>query len=418
MNMLKHIKYILAVVILSGNFIAQAQDALESYMVEAADNNPGLKSKFSEYMAALEKVAQVGALPDPQVTFGYFIQPVETRVGPQKARISASQMFPWFGTLGAREDAATEMAKSKYETFEEAKSRLFYDVKSTWYNLYFTQKAIDITLENITILNTFRKLALIKVESGLASTVDVLRVEMEIADLENQLALLRDNFFTMQVGFNNLLNVDYQRTVSLPDSLVNTDIDLTREAIRDSIRNGNHQVLQMEFMEASFEKQEIVAKKMGKPNLMLGLDYVVVGKSSNPMTNPSESGKDAIVFPVVGISIPLYRQKYTSMVKETVLMQESTESGKLDKINVLETTFEKANKDYKDADRRITLFHRQSDKAAKSLNILQTAYETEAKNFEELLRMERQFLKYKLELEKARTDKDAAIAFISYLMGK
>jgi cobalt-zinc-cadmium efflux system outer membrane protein len=418
MNMLKHIKYILAVVILSGNFIAQAQDALESYMVEAADNNPGLKSKFSEYMAALEKVAQVGALPDPQVTFGYFIQPVETRVGPQKARISASQMFPWFGTLGAREDAATEMAKSKYETFEEAKSRLFYDVKSTWYNLYFTQKAIDITLENITILNTFRKLALIKVESGLASTVDVLRVEMEIADLENQLALLRDNFFTMQVGFNNLLNVDYQRTVSLPDSLVNTDIDLTREAIRDSIRNGNHQVLQMEFMEASFEKQEIVAKKMGKPNLMLGLDYVVVGKSSNPMTNPSESGKDAIVFPVVGISIPLYRQKYTSMVKETVLMQESTESGKLDKINVLETTFEKANKDYKDADRRITLFHGQSDKAAKSLNILQTAYETEAKNFEELLRMERQFLKYKLELEKARTDKDAAIAFISYLMGK
>jgi cobalt-zinc-cadmium efflux system outer membrane protein len=416
--MLKHIKYILAVVILSGNFIAQAQDALESYMVEAADNNPGLKSKFSEYMAALEKVAQVGALPDPQVTFGYFIQPVETRVGPQKARISASQMFPWFGTLGAREDAATEMAKSKYETFEEAKSRLFYDVKSTWYNLYFTQKAIDITLENITILNTFRKLALIKVESGLASTVDVLRVEMEIADLENQLALLRDNFFTMQVGFNNLLNVDYQRTVSLPDSLVNTDIDLTREAIRDSIRNGNHQVLQMEFMEASFEKQEIVAKKMGKPNLMLGLDYVVMGKSSNPMTNPSESGKDAIVFPVVGISIPLYRQKYTSMVKETVLMQESTESGKLDKINVLETTFEKANKDYKDADRRITLFHRQSDKAAKSLNILQTAYETEAKNFEELLRMERQFLKYKLELEKARTDKDAAIAFISYLMGK
>jgi cobalt-zinc-cadmium efflux system outer membrane protein len=416
--MLKHIKYILAVVILSGNFIAQAQDALESYMVEAADNNPGLKSKFSEYIAALEKVPQVGALPDPQVTFGYFIQPVETRVGPQKARISASQMFPWFGTLGAREDAATEMAKSKYETFEEAKSRLFYDVKSTWYNLYFTQKAIDITLENITILNTFRKLALIKVESGLASTVDVLRVEMEIADLENQLALLRDNFFTMQVGFNNLLNVDYQRTVSLPDSLVNTDIDLTREAIRDSIRNGNHQVLQMEFMEASFEKQEIVAKKMGKPNLMLGLDYVVVGKSSNPMTNPSESGKDAIVFPVVGISIPLYRQKYTSMVKETVLMQESTESGKLDKINVLETTFEKANKDYKDADRRITLFHRQSDKAAKSLNILQTAYETEAKNFEELLRMERQFLKYKLELEKARTDKDAAIAFISYLMGK
>jgi outer membrane protein TolC len=412
------IKYMLAVLILSGSLAAHAQDMLEGYLLEAANNNPGLKSKFSEYMAALEKVPQVGAFPDPQVTFGYFIQPVETRVGPQKVRISASQMFPWFGTLGAREDAATEMAKSKYELFEEAKSRLFYDVKSDWYNLYFIQKAIDITMENITILNTFRKLSLIKVESGLASSVDVLRVEMEIADLENQLALLKDNYFVMQTAFNNLLNVDERRIVSIPDSLGNTDLDLTHEAVLDSIRNGNHQVLQMEFMEASYAKQEIVARNMRKPNFMVGLDYLVVGKSSNPTTSPSESGKDAIVFPMVGISIPLYRQKYTSMIKEAVLMQESTESGKLDKINVLETTFEKANKDYKDADRRIPLYIGQSDKALKSLKILQTAYETDGKNFEEVLRMERQFLKYKLELEKARADKNAAIAFINYLMGK
>ena len=106
------------------------------------------------------------------------------------------------------------------------------------------------------------------------------------------------------------------------------------------------------------------------------------------------------------------------MVREAVLMQESTESGKLDKINVLETTFEKANKDYKDADRRIPLYLGQSDKATAALNILKTAYESDGKNFEEVLRMERQLLKYKLELEKARSDKDAAIAFIYYLMGK
>ena len=418
MNKIIKMKHILPVLILTVSFKAQAQDMLEGYLLEAANNNPGLKSKFSEYMAALEKVPQVGALPDPQITFGYFIQPVETRVGSQQARISASQMFPWFGTLGAKEDAATEIAKSKYEMFEEARSRLFYDIKSTYYNLYFTQKAIDIMLENITILNTFRRLALIRVESGLASSVDVLRVEMEIADLENQLALLKDNYFVMQTEFNNLLNIDEQRIVSTPDSLVNTDFNLSSEAVLDSIRSRNHQVLQMEFMEASYAKQEIVAKKAGKPNFMVGFDYMVVGKSSNPMTDPSESGRDAVVFPMVGISIPLYRQKYTSMVKEAVLMQESTENGKQDKINVLESTYEKANRDYKDADRRILLYQGQSDKAVKSLSILQTAYETDGKNFEEVLRMERQLLKYKLELEKARADKYAAIAFINYLMGK
>jgi outer membrane protein TolC len=418
MKKIKNIKYVFPILILSGSLGIHAQDALEGYLAEAAGNNPGLKSNFSEYMTALEKVQQVGALPDPQITFGYFIQPVETRVGPQQARISVSQMFPWFGTLSAREDAAIEMAKSKYEVFEETKLRLFYDVKSTWYNLYYTQKAIDITAENIKILNSFRKLALVKVESGLASSVDVLRVEMEIADLENQYVLLKDNYYVTQAGFNNLLNVDKQRAVSIPDSLASNSFDLTYEAALDSLRNGNHQVLQMEFMEASYEKQEMVAKKTGKPGIMLGMDYIITGKSLNPMTGPPEPGKDAIIFPMVGISIPLYRQKYSSMVKEAKLMQESAENAREDKINILENTFDKANRDYKDASRRISLYQGQSGKAEKSLNILQTAYETDGSNFEEILLMERQLLKYKLELEKALADKNAAIAFMNYLTGK
>lgn len=415
---MKRRKAIIILILLLIGSAVSAQDRLDSYLTEAARNNPGLKSKFTEFEAALEKVPQAGSLPDPQITFGYFIQPVETRVGPQKARISATQMFPWFGTLKAKKDAASEMANSKYQVFEEAKSTLFYDVKSTYYNLYFTQKAIDITKDNIDILNTFRKLALIKVEAGYSSTVDVLRTEMEIADLENQLALLKDNYTVMQTSFNNLLNVENDREIVLPDSLSSPDLNLTDTSIIDSIKSRNHQVLQMDFMESSYEKQQQVAKDMRKPNFALGFDYMVIGKSSDPMNSSLQQGKDAFVFPMVGITIPLYRKKYTSMVKEAMLMQQSAKAGKLDKINILETTFEKAKRDYSDANRRISLFEGQSDKAGKALSILQTAYETDGKNFEEVLRMERQLLKYKLELEKALADKNAAIAFIDYLMGK
>lgn len=397
---------------------AFAQDELDGYLLEAAQNNPGIKAKFSEYMASLEKVTQVGTLPNPQITFGYFIQPVETRVGPQRAKFSATQMFPWFGSLGAKKDVATAMAKSKYEVFEESKSRLFYNVKSTYYNLYFTQKAIDISQENIDILNIFRKLSLIKVESGLASSVDVLRVEIEISDLENQLAFLKDKYFAALTEFNNLLNVDENREVSVPDSLQNNGLAYNKEAILDSIRNSNHQVLQLEFVEASYQKQEIAARKAGSPNIMVGADYIIIGKSSNPMVDAGESGKDAIVFPMVGITVPIYRKKYTAMAKEAVLMQESVQNQKVDKINMLESTYTVANKDYRDADRRLPLYRMQTERANSALSILQTDYETSGKNFEEVLRMERQLLKYKLELEKARADKAAAIAFITYLMGQ
>jgi hypothetical protein len=44
-------------------------------------------------------------------------------------------------------------------------------------------------------------------------------------------------------------------------------------------------------------------------------------------------------------------------------------------------------------------------------------YTTANKNFEEILRMERKQLFYALELEKARSDKQAAVSFIDYLAG-
>ena len=48
---------------------------------------------------------------------------------------------------------------------------------------------------------------------------------------------------------------------------------------------------------------------------------------------------------------------------------------------------------------------------------LENEYANSGKNFEEILRMDKSVLKYSLELEKARADKQASIAFINYLMG-
>ncbi len=144
MKTLNTYKIFLSISILTLSFSVGAQEVLDRYLIVAAENNPGIKARFNEYMAALKVAPQVKALPDPQLAFGYFIQPVETRVGPQEFRISASQMFPWFGTLKTKENMAIQTAKAKYEAFEEAKSKLFNEVKGTYYNLYFNGKADQI----------------------------------------------------------------------------------------------------------------------------------------------------------------------------------------------------------------------------------------------------------------------------------
>jgi outer membrane protein TolC len=380
--------------------------------VIAAESNPGLRVKFNDYMAALEVAPQVNALPDPQVAFAYFISPVETRVGPQRFRFSASQMFPWFGTLKAKENVANQAAKAKYEVFLESKSKLFNDVRSNYYNIYFNRRAIEITMENLEILRSFKRLANIKVETGKVSAIDEYRIEMEISDMENRLALLKDNQHVLEVVFIKLLNTDDEIEIITPEILWTHDLGLRKDQVWDTIINNNHQLLAISLQQEGLNFRKELMEKSGKPNFSIGFDYTMVGQGENNL-----AGTDAFAFPKVGITIPLYRNKYRAMVNEVVYLQESKEFEKIDRINLLETILEKSWKDYMDSDRRIDLYITQQSLAEKSLKLLETEYATGNKNFEEILRMERKLLFYGLELEKARSDKQAAISFINYLMG-
>lgn len=410
---MKNYKLIIGILLLLITSMVSAQEDLNKYMKVVAENNPGLKAKFNEYLAALEVAPQVNALPDPQVAFGYFISPAETRVGPQRFKFSASQMFPWFGTLEAKENASIQAAKAKYELFEETKSLLFNDVKSSYFNLYFNKKAMAITIENMGILKTFQKLAEIKIEAGLVSMVDEYRLEMEINELENQLALLKDKERFLETAFNNLLDVKSDIPVEVPKDLWTNDFPLSKQAALDSIAQFNHQLLNIDLQQAALVYKREVAEYMGKPNFKVGFDYTFIGKGENNLL-----GKDAFVFPTVGITIPLYRNKYKAMIQEVVYLEAAKTDERENKTNLLETLFEKGWNNYLDADRRIELYKTQSTLARKSMNLLETEYITGSKNFEEILRMERKVLKYNLEEEKAIADKQAAISFITYLMGK
>ncbi len=396
-------------IILSINMSAQNQ--LYNYIEIASENNPGLRAHFSNYLAALEVAPQVKALPDPQVAFAYFIMPVETRMGPQQAKISASQMFPWFGTLKAKENVAIQNAKAKFEIFQEAKAKLTNDVRTMYFNIYFNKKAIQITKDNIDILHTFRKLANIKFESGLVSAVDEYRIEMEIGDLENQLYLLVDTQNSLEEIFKNILNVD-KLDIITPETLWEDNFPLSKQAVLDSIGQNNHQLLTLSLQNDALSYRKELAKKMGNPVMSLGLDYIFVGKGNNNL-----AGTDAFIFPKIGITIPLYRNKYKAMVNEVVHLQEAKVFEKTDKENIIDNLLENIWKNYLDANRRIDLYKTQLKLATKSIKLLETAYETGNRNFEEILRMERKLLAYSLKLEKSRSDKQASVSFITYLMG-
>lgn len=402
---------------ISININSNAQDILNQYLETAVKNNPSLKSLFKQYMAALEKVPQVGALPDPQLAFGYFVQPVETRLGAQQATISGSQMFPWFGTLNAQERVAAERAKARFKAFEDAKYKLFFDVKSTYFNLYVLEEAIRITDETLDLLSSFKSLAIIKFEAGKKDgMVDVLRVEMDIEELKEQLAYLIDTKLPLVAQFEQLQNTRLEQEVTFPDVLWLDNVNIDKKAIYDSIIAQNPILQKLEHEALSWNEQIDVARRLGMPSFTIGMNYINISERTG--IELPDNGKDAIMLPQVGIKIPLYRNKYNAMINEASLQKEAVQFEKENTSNVLETYFEKGYRDYLDGVRRVKLYIQLLTFANQALNILVADYTSAGKDFEEVLRMEKKVLKYELELEKARADQNTAVAYINYLMGK
>ena len=68
-----------------------ATDSIAAYLATAAKNNPTVLQKFNEYQAALQKVPQVGSLPDPELSLGVFLSPMELIGGNQVADIRLAQ---------------------------------------------------------------------------------------------------------------------------------------------------------------------------------------------------------------------------------------------------------------------------------------------------------------------------------------
>lgn len=408
-----HSFIICSLFILSGAL--SAQTVLDGYLQKAAQNNPGLQSKFSQYYAAMEKVPQVGSLPNPQVLLGYYILPVETRVGARNFDVTLSQSFPWFGTLAARKNEAAQWAAARYQDFMVEKNNLFYQVKEVYYQLWFLERNIATYREYLEILDLQEKSTLAQVEAAKSSLADVLRIQMERKEVTAQLEWLQDNRKTLEAEMNSILNQPFGTSIAVDSSLALLSLNTAETKMLDSILINNPSIKALQEQQLAFEKQKEVAKKEGLPTFGVGLSYASVSQRTD-MDVPN-NGQDMLM-PMVTIGIPIYRKKYKAMVKEADYrmqgIQQELESTK----NTLESEFIWAVNQYKDAERKTKLYTELLKQAQETLEILTTAYMAAKEDYEEVLRMQQQLLKYQLELEHARANQNTAVAFLEKLMAQ
>lgn len=190
---------------------------LSGVISEALAGNPEIVAARQQWEAATKRVAQARSLEDPTVSVQWWNTPESFNLGQaQNTIIGLSQKFPFPGKLALQEEVASRSADITEQALRAKERDLIARVKQAYYDLFLAHKAIQIHHEQIDLLTQFLEIAIAKFRTGKGSQVDVLKAQVELSTLHQQLPVLEQRRETAQAKINTLQNKDPRTPLGLP----------------------------------------------------------------------------------------------------------------------------------------------------------------------------------------------------------
>jgi outer membrane protein TolC len=340
--MKKYFTVFLVVVFVLGGFTVFSQtegnntdDILNELIKEALENNPKLEAAVQRALASEKVIPQAGALPDPQITFGLLNLPINSFSFSQEPMtgkvIGVMQMFPFPGKLSLATDIAEyESAAIKYQQ-EEIRNKVVQLVKQVFFDLYAIDRAFETTEKNKALMEQFIHMVETKYATGSGLQQDVLRAQVELSKLEDDLIMWQQKRFSAAARLNALLNrpVDSPVDKTLPELM----LPESPVAIFSAEEIDNSRPL-LKVWNERIQKAGTAIKLAERdiwPNFTVGTSY-------RQRNNLSDGRQMADFFSAtVSLNIPLYfkrKQKAKVVEKELTLNAARFEYENV-KINVL-----------------------------------------------------------------------------------
>lgn len=389
---------------------------LGGYLRYAALNNPGLGAAFNRWKAALARVAQVTSLPDPRLDYAYYIEEVETRVGPQRQKFGISQTFPWFGKLRLKGNAAFEAANAEQEQYENAKLHLFYRVKSAYYEYYYLGRAVAITKDHINLMINIESVARTRFKTGHASHAAVIQAQVELGKLDDRLRTLESLREPIVARLNAALNRPGEAPLPWPQTMPYVDPAFTDKEAFGWLAERNPDLKRLDFLKKQEQFSIKLARKNYYPSITIGVDYIDTDEALMPDT--PESGKDPVIAKA-SVNLPIWYGKYRAAEQEARLRHAAMQEERVDTQHHLEADLKLALYHFRDAERKIDLYRDMLiPKADESLKVAQLGFQGGKLSFISLIDAERLLLEFQLAYERSLADRAKRLAEIETLVNR
>ncbi len=384
----------------------------------ALAENPGLAAMKARADALASVPSQKGSLPDPRLSLNVMNLPTDsfdfTQEPMTQLQIGFSQMLPFPGKLALRE-AEHDTTAARWDV-DEMRLMLVRDVKTVWWNLFFTDRALEIVTRSKTLLQQLVNVAQTKYKVGKGLQQDVLLAQLELSKLHDKAINLRSMRHNQAVRLNVLLNRPIDSSVPLPQRVMETLVDINDEQHLLKLADKSRPMLAARQSKIDAARARLgLAKKGYSPDFMLGASYGYRGGE-----NMDGSDRADFFSIMLSMNLPLYagtRQDKAVDQRNNQVLQSRYRLD--DARGMVAADVSRALADYQLSREQVSLFKQGIiPQAGQTVASMLSAYQVNKVDFLNLVRAQITLFNYETRYWKALSQGNQALARLMALTGK
>ncbi|MBC8214144.1 MAG: TolC family protein [Candidatus Marinimicrobia bacterium] len=330
---------------------------LEKLLSIAFENNLKIQSKMELVSKQKSEAKVLSSLPDPSLSAGYFLTPIETKTGPQEWKIGISQSIPGFGKLASKKKIGLLRAEKEKVSLQKTQLEIQREVITVYEKLRYLQTETSITENLLVILKRLESVLTTQYITASVNHANLIQIQLEVLKQEDNLATIVNEEIILYREMKSLLGGQN------PGDIVFDEIELTIPEFKDFAKNPE---LQTVSISVDIAKTKVhLANLSYLPDFKIGADYIMLDGAVED--NPID-----IRF---GLTLPLWFGKNMAKKQSAKSELTSTEYLVFDTEELLKSQSERLLFEMENLQRKTLLYQNELiPKAEQSFTVSETAY--------------------------------------------
>jgi len=382
--------------------------------------NPEIRAAGKKILAEIQSFDQVMNLDDQLRRYSAFTGAVNNKVGPLKTKDSVKMAFPSPGLTALKGKIVGNSVSQQMEKAAVTVKTVIRDVETVFRDIDFITRSIRITRDTIAAFDRLKDVATVLYRSGKTSFQDVIKINIKLEELKENLVTLASKKKTVSIRLYELLDLPWFEAGKLESAPLPKKLP-PEKGLYTQAWAHRQELAGLRFQVEKVAAMVEMAETMTQARATLGFSFNDAGLVN---TTGTDAPKEAFATQTMaamknnspvrawyGVSEPWLEQtrKTLSSLKSTLKAQENATD------RMVRQAWFKADKNH----REHLLYRDKILPMAKSaLDVATREYETGSIPFSQAIGSYTYWLKVQLTIARKNSDYGISFAQLEYVIGK